>query len=180
MCLVLLFGLCARPLVASPLLSIDPVSSTVAAGSSFFLDINISDVTDLYGFQFDVSYDPTKVAAIDIVQGAFFPDDPIFVPGFIDNIVGTITFTAGALVGPVEGISGSGTLARLSLLAMASGFTPLGLTNIVLLDSVGNSIDAAFRDGSVNVTTVPEPASGLLLISGLAAAWRARRRLMPV
>ena len=58
LCLVLFVGLCARPVAAAPILSIEPGTSTVNQGDTFFLDIDITNVTDLFGFQFDILVRP--------------------------------------------------------------------------------------------------------------------------
>jgi len=180
MCLVLLFGLCARPLVASPLVSIDPVSSTVAAGSSFFLDIDVTNIDDLFSFSFDVLYDPTLLTFNSITEGSFLASggSTFFGEGDLPRIAGSVTNVFDLLLGDIPGVSGTGTLARLSFTALVAGTSTVGLSNLMLLDSGVEQIFAGTNGATV--TTVPEPASGLLLISGLAAAWRARRRLMPV
>jgi Cohesin domain/PEP-CTERM motif len=183
LCLVLLLGLCARPVVASPIISVQPDLSTVSLGSSFFLDINIADVSDLFGFQFDLFYDPAMLTATDIVNGGFFADgDSFFIPGAIDDLLGTIAFTASTLLGPIVGVDGSGTLARVSFKAKSSGTSAVGLTSVLLLDSGLSEIAADAQGGSVKVNAgdvapVPEPTSVVLFGSALVAMWRGRRRI---
>src|SRR5271165_813903 len=83
-----------------PTLSISPASSTVSNGSTFSMDVNISDVTDLSAFQFDLSFDPSILQATGtITEGNFFLSGGGFVPGTIDNSLGTITFNANTLLG---------------------------------------------------------------------------------
>jgi hypothetical protein len=43
---------------ASTVLSVSPSSLMVSSGSTFTVDVNISGVTDLYGYQFDLSFNP--------------------------------------------------------------------------------------------------------------------------
>jgi hypothetical protein len=178
LCLIVLLGLCARPAAAVPLVSVGP-STVVAPGDSFFLDINIGDVKDLFGFQFDLFYDPAVVSANDIVGGTFLSStgEDFFIPGLIDNLAGTIAFTANTLLGPIAGVSGSGTLARLNLTAKAAGSSVVGLANLLLLDSSLSEISAGTQNATVTVTTVPEPGTIVLLATGLGAAWLGRRRL---
>jgi hypothetical protein len=181
-CLVLFVGLCARPVAASPIISIVPDASTVNQGDTFFLDINISGVTDLYGFQFDVLYDPTILTANETVDGGFLAGAQ-FIPGDTST-PGNIGFTIGFLSGEVPGISGDGTLARVSFTAASGGSSLISLLdeNLLLLDSGLFSIDVDTLGATVNVNSsstapVPEPGTLMLVGSGLAMAWRKRRHL---
>src|SRR5580693_1534910 len=70
-----LAGVFALPTFADsmPIVSIDPVSSSVVSGNNATFDINISNVTDLYAFQFDLSFAPGLLSAVSIVEGTFLP-----------------------------------------------------------------------------------------------------------
>ncbi len=73
----------------------------------------MTDVSDLYAFQFDLAFDPTILELQSISEGTFLPGagSTNFFPGTIDNTGGTATATADSLVGAIPGASGSGTLA---------------------------------------------------------------------
>ena len=155
-----------------PTLSIAPASSTVSAGNSVMLDVNISSSTDLYAYQFDLSFDPGTVSAFSITEGSFLPGggSTFFLPGTIDNVGGTIASTADSLVGAIPGVDGSGTLAILTPIGLAPGISSIDLSNVILLDSSLNSIVANSQSGSVTVTStgVPEPNTLVLLIAGIS------------
>jgi hypothetical protein len=181
---VLLASVFALPSFADsiPILSIDPVSSSGASGSNVTLDINISNVTDLDAFQFDLSFAPGTVAALSIAEGAFLSGAgaTFFIPGTIDNVGGTVASTADTLLGPGPGVDGSGTLAILTLTGLAPGTSAIDLSNVFLLDSNLNSIDASLQSGSVTVssptTPVPEPNTLVLLMSGVGVFIFLRRK----
>jgi hypothetical protein len=168
-----------------PTLSINPVSSSASAGSSLVLDVNISNITNLYGFQFDLSFAPGTLSAISITEGSLLTAGgfTFFLPGSIDNTAGTIAFTANSLLGPGPGVDGSGTLAILTLSALAAGTSSIELSNVFLLDSNLNPIKFSLQNGSVTVTTgsvaTPEPNSLVLLIAGIAIALFSRRVVSP-
>lgn len=167
---------------AIPILSIAPASPTVSAGNSISLDVNIFSVTDLYAFQFDLAFDPATVSAVSITEGLFLPGGgaTFFLPGTIDNVGGSITATADTLLGPGPGVNGSGTLAVLTLTGLTPGISSIDFSNVFLLDSNLNSIDASTLSGSVTViprtVPTPEPNSLVLLIAGFGTVFFVRRK----
>jgi adhesin HecA-like repeat protein len=170
---MLLALFCSSVVSASPILSIVPATQTVAAGSSVTLDVNISDVTDLFAFQFDLSFAPSVLSANSIAEGPFLPSGgtTFFLPGTIDNTNGTISATADSLIGAISGVSGSGSLAEFTFTAIAAGTTSIDLSNVTLLDSSFDLIDASLQSGTVVVTAntgvTPEPNSLALMFLGM-------------
>jgi adhesin HecA-like repeat protein len=154
-----------------PTLSISPASSTVGAGN-VVLDVNIANVTDLFAFQFDLSFAPGTVSAASIGEGAFLAGGgtTAFIPGTIDNVGGTIAATADTLIGPGPGVNGSGTLAVLTLTGLAPGTSSIDFSSVFLLDSNLTGINSSLQSGSVTVTStaVPEPNTLVLLIAGMS------------
>ena len=122
--LAVLFGLLAVPASGSPILSLQPSTTSASVGDTLSFDIVISDVQDLIAFQFDLGFDPSIVHVVSVVEGAFLGSEggsTFFVPGDIDNIAGLLAFTGSALFGPVPGVTGGGTLATVTLTAVAAG-----------------------------------------------------------
>jgi hypothetical protein len=149
--------------------------ATVSQGATFAVDVNIAGVTDLFGYQLDLGFNPSVLQATGtITEGSFFQSGGGFVPGTIDNTLGSITSNANTLLGPGPGIDGNGTLIEFQFLAVAAGTSGLDLANIILLDSNLDNIDFTSADGSVVVTgggptPTPESSSFLLLAVGIVA-----------
>jgi hypothetical protein len=119
-------GLEARPTqVQTPVaLSVQPYSRTVTAGQVFTVGIVVSDVVDLGGFEFTLAYSPTVVQVVSATVGAF-PGSTgrTFTPlgPNVDSVAGTVSFGAFSLGATPQGASGIGTLAVLTLRALAEG-----------------------------------------------------------
>lgn len=173
--LTLLCG-ASRSAMAAAVLSIEPVASTAIAGSSVELTVEVTGITDLYAWQFDVDFSPDVLSAQSEIEDTFLATGgaTIFIPGIVDNVNGAITDTADTLETAVSGVGGSGTLLDLDFLASGIGVSDVSLANVILLDSDFNNIPFTTSDGSVTVT--PEPACWPLLPMALAVALRRRLR----
>jgi adhesin HecA-like repeat protein len=150
---------------------------TVINGSSFAADVNISGVTDLYDYQFDLSFNPTVLQANNILEGTFLAGggSTFFIPGAIDNTAGTIAFNADTLLTAISGVSSSGTLLEFKFTALAPGTSDLTIldnADLILQDSTGAIITSAQTGGVVTVQgsmAIPEPSSLMMLGAGLLA-----------
>ena len=137
--------------------------ATVTPGNPFQASVWANQVTDLYAYQFDLTFDPSILQLVDIQEGPFLASGgaTVFLPGLIDNTLGTATFTIGSLVGPIAGVSGTGDLADLFFTSAGTGTSPLDLSNVEALDSSLSDIPVSQRDGSVDVETAVTPEPGI-------------------
>jgi general secretion pathway protein D len=169
----------ATSLVAGTI-SVDPAAPTETVGQSFTLNVNISGESDLYGYQFDLGFNPAVLEATAVSEGTFLSTGgpTIFVPGAIDNVGGTIAANADILDGAVSGVSGSGNLLSVTFLAIGAGSSDVQVFNLFALNSFGLGLTETTSGSTVTVTapaTAPEPGSWLLLGSGIAAALAASK-----
>src|SRR5581483_12066398 len=56
---------------AIPIVSVLPSSTIVGTGGSVTVDIDVSDVTDLYAFQFDIGFTAGILSATFLSEGGF-------------------------------------------------------------------------------------------------------------
>jgi hypothetical protein len=173
---------------AQAVLSVDPVSQTVAPGTDFTVDVNISNVSDLYGYQFDLTFNPNVIAAVSSSEGSFLAtggNTTFFIPGTNDNLDGTVSATADTILGPGPGVSGSGEIVAFTFDALKAGTSSLDIVNETLLDSNLNIISDSTVGASITVgpatSAAPEidagstPSAVLMLLGGLAILRASRR-----
>lgn len=171
-------------------LSVSPTATSITPGTFFNVDVNVSGIQGLYGFQFDLHFNPDVIAAVSSSSGSFLSrgGSTYFIPGTNDNGKGVVGATAGTLLGPVSGVDGTGNLAVLSFEAIKSGISSLAFSGVNLIDSAFNSIASTPTGGSVTVGSAvmaPEidassAVSALTLLLGSLAVLRGRRQRKPV
>jgi general secretion pathway protein D len=179
--LAAVFGLGIQPARGqTATLSVDPIAQMISAGSVLTVDVSISNASDLYAYQFDLTFNPSVLRAVSSSEGAFLPagGSTIFISGTDDNMSGIVSATADTLQTAISGVSGSGELAVFTFDAIAPGTSAIGIQNETLLDSNLNIIGDTTTGGSVTIspstTAAPEidPATAMsafaLLLGGLA------------
>jgi LysM repeat protein len=138
-----------------------PSATSVAVGGTVSLDINIQNVTDLYGAEVRLSFDATKLqvqdalafqSGIQLQPGTFpNPADGFVAVNSADNSAGTIIYAI-TLLAPATPVSGSGTLARITFAATAPGTAAVSFTSVSLLNNVTQPIPATTAGSTITVT----------------------------
>src|SRR5271169_1310827 len=126
------FGLWGALANAQADLTVDPLTATSATGGTFTVDVNVSNVSDLYGYQLDLTFNPSVLSAVSITEGSFLQsggNTTTFLPGTIDNVGGTIALNADTINGAVPGVTGSGELIAFTFDAIGAGTSALGIQN---------------------------------------------------
>ena len=122
-------------------------------GDTFTLDIRAEDVTDLAGWQFDITFDLAILEAINVSEGDFLKTDggtTFFQGGSIDNAAGKITgLSAARLSG--GGVSGTGVLLQVMFKAKSAGETELALDKFQFGSTTGDNIPAGPHEIRINV-----------------------------
>lgn len=119
--------------------------------TNFTVRVRIRDVTDLYAWQFKMTFDPTLMQCLSVTEGEFLRNvGPTMFPGaVIDNIAGSILAACTLLVPP--GASGGCVLAYVTFHCKAAGESTLNMDypDTFLLDSSGNPIPRSVEPGVV-------------------------------
>jgi hypothetical protein len=131
---------------------VDPPTSMVTGGQTFFIDIKISDVGDLYGWEFKLGWNPDLLNVVNVIEGNFLKQGGLtFFWPIMNNTEGYILVDC-TLLGDVPGVSGSGTLATVAFYAENQGESILDLYNTILINSQEQTINPhTANDGTVTV-----------------------------
>jgi hypothetical protein len=121
-------------------LYVDPPTTVTSIGDTFSVNITISDVTDLGGWEFKLYYSSSNLNGTDLIEGPFLKqggDTYFSIINFTDNYNSThgIAWVTCALLGADLGVNGNGTLAVVTFKAKQLGTSNLSLTDTWLSDS---------------------------------------------
>ena len=127
--------------VSDDVFSLSTDITPVHLGDTFTLRLNANDVTDLAGWQTDVSFDSAVLDAVEVSEGDFLSvktGDTFFLRGTIDKTAGKIT---GISTAKLKGSgSGTGTLLLIAFKAKAVGETRVTFSNFFAGSSGGEEI----------------------------------------
>jgi hypothetical protein len=140
-----------------------PTLAGLEVGNIFQVNITVSNVLDLYAWQFTLFYRGDILNATNIEEGPFLkthPDTdqtyfvtPIFTDSYNNTDQGKI-ISSSTLVGVKGGVNGNGTLATITFQVKAEGSSPLAFAETILVDSVepfGNRILHVTVNGMIHV-----------------------------
>ena len=161
----LFLAIVASTLLAVPAAASGPVVSagegpvSISVGQTVALAVKVADVQDLYGFDVQVRFDPSVVAAVDAdpnapglqaVSGDFLSPDFV-VRNTLDTVTGTGQFAVTQL-NPSEAKSGSGTLFTIYFSGVAADRTsPVEITEATLATRDGDAIPVSLANGEIRV-----------------------------
>lgn len=133
---------------------VDPQSIEKRIGDTFSLNIGISGVSDLYGWEFTLSWNGTILAFHNTTEGTFLKtngNETFFT--FTNNPNQGRIRADCTLLGDVKGISGAGQLATLEFEVKTSGSCDLTLSNIQLSNSNEQAISYVTSNGSFQASS---------------------------
>jgi len=121
---------------ASPetVVAVDPKITSTEPGESFEINITVSDVSNLYGLEINMTFDPTILNAVNVTEGPFLEQTggTWWLPSTINNIAGFVFFGDTLFPFPEEGATGSGVLASITFNVTAEGRSGLNFSETKL------------------------------------------------
>jgi len=120
----------------SPNIDLITDNSLFCTGESTIISINLTDVVDLFGYQFVVNYAPSLVSASGAFVNTFFDTtaNASRPSGWSASCSGDQCKFAASKVEPGTSVSGSGTVAQITLTGLSAGTFDLTLSQDILSD----------------------------------------------
>jgi len=154
-CLGLLAGAVFPAAPAQTTVRIAPPSSTVTAGSTVTLDVEVQNVTNLHLFHVVLHFDNTVLRCESATNGGFLPETFFFRdPPVLPSDTARYLTVDDALSG-LQTRSGSGIFFTVQFTALQPGVSTVALEQVVLRDGSNQNIAHGTTDGSVTVTGTP-------------------------
>jgi len=157
----------AVPVVANPQTSTTvfadpPTIKGKVIGETVTVDINVSNVNDLYGWQAGLTFNPDVLNCTGYYEGEFLKRgaDPELGTFWVnrtrpwDNTEGIVKCHGCTLLGQIPGVSGSGQLGYLTFEVVGTGISDLHLTDVVLVGVVWHNGDYDIFEISFEVIDV--------------------------
>ena len=133
--------------ISLPCLAMVKVETKTTSIGTFTVNVMVTNVTDLAGFQFDIKYNSSILNFVSASKGDSISDWSIFSATKVDDdevrIVASYTGTP---------LTGSGVIAILTFNATSAGETTLDINDGKLSDASVNPINASWMDGYVEVS----------------------------
>ena len=156
----------------SAAVSVDPSAATVGVGETVVVNVRVQDVSDLFGADVRLEYDPGIVEVVDAntlvpgtqISSGDFPDisggKGFVAQNTVNPDEGTIGY-AMTLLSPAAPVSGSGTLASITFRGKAQGSSDITFTSVLLSDVSANQIPASRTGGAISVASgiAPTPTT---------------------
>jgi hypothetical protein len=141
-------------------LQVDPQALQIRVGEEATVDLTIEQVSELYGVEVHLTFDPALLRVVDVdagQEGVQIEPGALPIPDFVvqnaaDNQAGTIDYASTQLP-PNKPSEGSGVIARIRLKALKPGTSHLRFDQFLLADTGGGSIAATARHGQVTIVS---------------------------
>jgi len=133
--------------VGVALISVDPQNSSAAIGQDFTVNINVSNVTDLYGWEFKIGWNDTIIHLQNVTEGSFLRNAGETLFTYNLNSTGPHIVVICTRLGNVPGESGSGTLSAVTFHVQQPGSCDLNLYDSMLLNSFAQSMNCTTEGG---------------------------------
>jgi len=147
---------------------IDPATQeTPAAGGTITVDVNVMDVTGLFGYQLDLVFDNTALNLSTILEGEFLGSDGVSTFAFVvsggemiefenvaaDTIAAVnsagVLSIVGTRVGSAVNVDGTGELATVTFAVLEAKASTLELQNVLAANSDAQPISVDSENGVV-------------------------------
>jgi hypothetical protein len=150
-CQICYAGHCVGQAVA---ILLNPSQTTASTGSQFGVAVNVNAPYPVFALQFEMYFDPQVLEVVEVKEDNFLKNDNVstYQVTSFDNDAGKIVF-ASTRYGTENGITGGGTLSKITFRGKAAGSTNLEFQNVIVSDPNIEEIPNTSIDGVVNISS---------------------------
>ncbi|MDY0018764.1 MAG: LysM peptidoglycan-binding domain-containing protein [Anaerolineae bacterium] len=143
-----------------------PAAATVVQGATVAVTIQIDNVSNLFGAEVHLTFDPALIEVVDadvntagtqIGHGGFLSPDFV-ARNEVNQAAGTIDYAISQMPDHAAA-TGSGVLATITFRGKSAGSSAVAITTALLADSNGAGITAATVNGTIQVTASGDTAT---------------------
>ena len=141
----------------TPIVRFVSSETEIRVGDTFTMHLSAENVTNLAGWQFDITFDSDILEAVEVSEGDFLKANggtTFFQQGTIDNAAGKIAGLSAALISE-SGVTGAGILLSVTFSAKTGGDSQLALHKFQLGSSIGKVIEAEVPNLTITVEEQP-------------------------
>jgi hypothetical protein len=163
--------LCAigiKPAQAATVMKVVPASTTAVLNNNYTIFINVTDVTDLYAWEFQLDYDPTILdlnyngtvsGGLNTPTVTYFDDT--------NEATGHLWWSVSTTFPTTNGIGyADHAIFEMQFEAIATGTSHLNLSGTILVDNSTNPISHTVTNGSITVYQRDLTVSNIFVLSG--------------
>jgi hypothetical protein len=137
----------SNAVLQNAIVSVSPSSVTVPTNQNFTISVIVSEVSDLYGYEYELEWNSTLLDAVNVSESTFLEEAGNTSFTYTMNATLGIMIVDCFLTGNVTGVNGNGTLGIITFYVKSVGECPLDLRYVALLDSSKESIDCQIVSG---------------------------------
>jgi len=140
-----------KPIVAISLdspaatICVDPPTTTAGVGQTFAININVSSVSDLYGWEFNLTWNPILLDFVSVTEGPFLKSGGSTFFTYKNET--SYILVDCTLLGDIPGVNGDGILATVKFYVECGGECSLDLYDTKLVSSLEQPITHTAIDG---------------------------------
>ena len=148
------------------LLFVEPETLQGTTGQDLTLNVSVSNVTDLYGWEFYLGWNSSLLSLVSVNEGPFLMSGGNTYFTYYLNTTSTDEHVVVdcTLEGQIPGVNGIGTLATVTFNVTNAGQCPLNLYNVDLRDSSDTEIPSQAVGGQFSTPVVEIPNSVIFLV----------------
>ena len=132
---------------------VNPQNSSAAVGQDFAVNINVSNVADLYGWEFKLGWNDTILHLQNVTEGSFLRNSGATFFTHSLNSTGPHIVVDCTRLADLPEASGSGTLSTVTFHVQQSGSCDLNLYDSVLINSFEQSMNCTAEGGHFTEAT---------------------------